>query len=232
MPTLLKVRSTAPRPALPSGPRHGGRASTSNSVLLAVAAGAGLLALLPAPAARAFSETAPTPPASTPAPTGPTSPAVAPRPASPTAPRPFRKKWTQADLEALRNQPGARINILDTSGAASDDSFRTYVPPPAYQPLDSNVVDRYQEMVAGAQATLDRLARERAAATNPYLRGLARDAQGNPMAPRDVAAIDADVTRWQGRRAAAQDALNQTVKAAGKRPEDYAPPPVATPGKK
>ena len=135
------------------------------------------------------------------------APAAQPAPATTAkpAPRPAaRKVWTAADLEKLRQQP-APINYLDSTSGVTGD-----LPAQAQAVADDGpqgVPERLQEMVAGAAAELDRLRREKLAATNPLLRGLAGGS------PRDRESIDKDLAKWGDRLRLAQAALENAERA-------------------
>lgn len=69
------------------------------------------------------------------------------------------------------------------------------------------VPERLKEMVADAAANIERLRREKLAATNPLLRGLA----GAP--PRDHETIEKDLLKWGDRLRLAQTALDNAERA-------------------
>jgi hypothetical protein len=145
--------------------------------------------------------------------------AAKPRPDAPAAAgaqtRPARKVWTNADLEALRRDPSARLTVLE-SKAIGRDTARVHAEP-SVSPQD--VVDRYQALVAEAERKLGDLERERLAGINPFLRGLASQTGG----PRPADQVQADLERWRGRRDAARDNLERARKLTGSRPQ---PSPV------
>ena len=127
----------------------------------------------------------------------PNSPPAKPAP-GPQAPR---KVWTSADLDKLRTSPSTSQRVTFLEGQAS-----TAPEPRLVEGVvaagPQGVPARLQEMVSEAQANLARLERERLAAGNPLLRGLAA---GQPIRP--TADIDKDHLKWAERLRLAETAL-------------------------
>ena len=125
--------------------------------------------------------------------TPPTPPAAAPAAAAPPAPRKARVVWTQADLDRIRAAPNQRLTVLGSSG-----SIGTIDVPARHDA--AAVTDRYEVLLVEAEAEIARLERERLAAANPLVRGLASGAQGG-RGPRPLGEIDAELQKWKARRA-------------------------------
>jgi len=118
-------------------------------------------------------------------------------------PKPASKIWTLEDLDRLRQAQPAAVQYLEFPEA-----------PAAARPLTpgqipAGVAQRYKELIAEADAAIASLEKERLAATNPLLTGLAG------RAPRSMALIDADVARWQQRRSLAENAATKATSAGG-----------------
>jgi hypothetical protein len=125
-----------------------------------------------------------------------------------------RRVWTNADLVALRNDPSAQVLVLESKrlgGPAPKVRMK-----PSVKPQD--VVDRYAALAREAETKLAELDRERLAASNPYLRGLASKTGG----PRSPAQIEADRQRWTSRRDTARSNLERAQKLTGARPTEPA----------
>ena len=140
----------------------------------------------------------------------PTNPAAAR-----TQPTPARKVWTAADLQALREKPGSAVLVLESKDPEIPASGLQREPAVSPQ----QVVDRYAKLVAEADQKLSQLQREKLAASNPFLRGLASSTGG----PRGAAQIDEDIASWKARRSAAQDNLDRARELTGARPTPAAP---------
>jgi hypothetical protein len=149
-------------------------------------------------------------------------PATAPaRPAS-AAPK---KVWTAEDLARLRQTSRAPITVAAVPTPEIPSATTT-------QAADPGVVKRLQEVLGESDAALQRLDRERLASLNPFMRGLSRDPQGKPVAPRPVAEIEAEREQWVSRQAVAKATLERLARAANRPPEEYLPtaPDPADPG--
>jgi hypothetical protein len=109
--------------------------------------------------------------------------------------------WTAADLEKLRLSP-APINYVATTSSGTPDG-----PPAQAVAGPDGVPERLQEMVADAAANVEQLRRERLAAANPLLRGLAGGT------PRDRESIDKDLLKWGDRLRLAQAALENAERS-------------------
>lgn len=126
--------------------------------------------------------------------------------------KPAKKKvWTNADLVALRKDPSAQVMVLESKRIGGPTAqVRSK---PAVRPQD--VVDRYALLAKEAEQKVAELQRERLAASNPYLRGLA-SGTGGPRTPDE---IEADLKRWAGRRDAAKANLERATKLTGAKPK-------------
>lgn len=111
---------------------------------------------------------------------------------------PARKVWTATDLDRLRAEPSHGVTVVETASASV--SPEAVIPQAGAGP--QGVPARLQEMVSEAQANLARLERERLAAGNPLLRGLAG---GQPI--RSTEEIDKDRLKWSERLRLAATAL-------------------------
>lgn len=126
--------------------------------------------------------------------------APSPAPAKPAAtPQAPRKVWTTADLDKLRTTPSQSVTFLE---GQPNQGPEPKLVEGVVAPGPQGVPARLQEMVSEAQANLDRLERERLAAGNPLLRGLAA---GQPIRP--IADIDKDRLKWAERLRLAETAL-------------------------
>jgi len=194
--TLVAWLNTPPEPR---GVRSRSRGTGRRGHVQALA-GVLLFAMAVAAPARALTPPAPAPAAVPPARAAvPAGPQTRPAQTAPAAPA-KGKVWTDADLERLRDENKGRLTFTSEDASGYDESFAEA----PRQPTDGALIARYEELVTQANAELARLARERLAASNPFLRGTARDAQGNPTAARPTAVIDGEVARWNMRKTAAQ----------------------------
>jgi hypothetical protein len=136
----------------------------------------------------------------------PTQPAPTPSPAAPAAaPGPRPSVWTQGELDRLRAKPGSQVLV-------ADGDTDIYVYPKDGAPAgDPQARARYEALITQANDEIQRLEREKLAATNPYLRGTAKDAQGQAAAPRSLELIDAEIVRWTQRRTQAETLLQQAT---------------------
>ena len=159
----------------------------------------------PSPAPPAVAPTQVAAPAAAPAaPTQVAAPAMSPMVAAAQAARaraaaraPGGATWTLATLEALdkRERPTS-LNVVSTP-----DGGGIVVVSTAGRSGPGGINERYQEMLAQANAELAKLDRERLAASNPLLRGVVESP------PRSTAEIGLDTVKWQTRRETATRAL-------------------------
>jgi hypothetical protein len=124
---------------------------------------------------------------------------AAPKTVLPQKPAP--KIWTLEDLEKLRQASPGAVQYLEfpEPAVAAEPMTPGQVP--------AGVSQRYQELIAEADAEIASLEKERLAASNPLLAGLA----GRKARPLDV--VDADLTRWRQRRGLAEGASSHAASA-------------------
>lgn len=195
------------RGAASAAPAAGAGRPAGGTALLLLLLGIALPAARPA----AAEESARARPQSQPA----TRPATPPR----ARVRPATKVWTLADLERLRRESRGTV----TYAGVTTPSIALPTPEPATGPSPTTLL-RYQEMVTQAHAAIARLERERLAMANPFLRGLARDAEGRPTAPRPIADIDAEIQEWRNRERLARTSLVRAAQLTGRPVEELLPP--------